>query len=147
MAKTFVVGFDSSEAASHALDRAIEEARASHGRIVVVTVDAMPLNPEGPQNFGTLDDTPVQMMPLVQPPELEPVVAAARERVEAAGVRADFMWAAGDPATEILAAARDNKADAIVLGAHHHGFFGRLLGNDVAAGVRREADCDVVVVE
>jgi nucleotide-binding universal stress UspA family protein len=147
MAKTFVVGFEASEAAGRALERAIEEARASHGRLVVVTVDEMPLNPEGPQNFGSLDDNPVDMIPLVVPPELEALMATARARVEAAGIPADFRWAAGEPAGEILAVARDEKADAIVLGAHHHGFFGRLLGNDVAAGVRREADCDVVVVE
>jgi nucleotide-binding universal stress UspA family protein len=147
MAKTFVVGFDASEAASRALDRAIEEAREAHGRVVVVTVDEMPLNPEGPQNFGSLDDNPVDMIPLVEPPELEPLLAAARARVDAAGIPADYLWAAGEPAGEILAVAREQKADAIVLGAHHHGLFGRLLGQDVAAGVRREADCDVLVVE
>jgi hypothetical protein len=56
----------------------------------------MPLNPEGPQNFGTLDDSPARMIPLVEPPELEPILAAAKERIEAAGLTVS-MWAAGDP--------------------------------------------------
>ena len=38
--------------------RAIEEARDSGRQLVVVAVLEMPLNPEGPQNFGTLDDSP-----------------------------------------------------------------------------------------
>ncbi len=147
MARTIVVGFDASDAASRALDRAIDEARASQGQLVVVAVDEMPLNPEGPQNFGTLDDSPARMIPLVQPDELEPILSAARDRVEAAGVSADYLWAAGEPTEEILGAARERKADVIVLGAHHHGFFGRLFGADVAGGIRREADCDVLVVE
>src|SRR5262245_1994500 len=147
MSKTIVVGFDASDAASRALDRAIEEARAGHGHLVVLAVDEMPLNPEGPQNFGTLDDSPARMIPLVEPEELEPLFAAARERIDAAGVTADYVWAAGEPTEEVLAVARERKADAIVLGAHHHGFFGRLFGADVAAGVRREADCDVIVAE
>jgi nucleotide-binding universal stress UspA family protein len=34
-----------------------------------------------------------------------------------------------------------------VLGAHHHGMLSRLLGADVAAVVKRDAGCDVLVVD
>jgi nucleotide-binding universal stress UspA family protein len=147
MTKTIVVGYDGGDAAARALDRAIDEARGSDAELVVVAVEAMPLSPEGPQNFGTLDDSPATMIPLVQPPELEPVFAAARERIDAAGVRADYVWAAGEPAREIIDTARDRGAATIVVGSHHHGLFGRLLGADVAGEIRREAGCEVVVVE
>jgi nucleotide-binding universal stress UspA family protein len=143
---TIVVGYDGEEPAQRALDRAIEEARGSKARLVVVAVAEMSLNPEGPQNFGTLDDTPMRMVPLVEPPELEPVFAAARSRVESAGLSADYVWAAGEPAGAIVGAARDRKATLIVVGSHHHGLLGRLLGADVAAEVKREAGCDVVAV-
>jgi nucleotide-binding universal stress UspA family protein len=145
--RTIVVGYDGEEPAERALDRAIEEARRSGARLLVVAVAEMPLNPEGPQNFGTLDDSPARMIPLVEPPELEPVFAEARERIEAAGLTADYAWAAGEPADAIVGEARDRKAELIVIGSHHGGLFSRLLGADVAAEVKRTAGCEVVVVD
>ncbi len=143
---TIVVGFDGDAASGRALDRAIEEARSAHARLVVVAVAEMPINPEGPQNFGTLDDSPARMIPLVAPPELEAVLAEARERIEAARVSADYAWAAGEPAEAIVGEARERHADMIVLGTHHHGFFSRMMGTDVAAEVKRSIGCDVLVV-
>jgi nucleotide-binding universal stress UspA family protein len=145
--RTIVVGYDGEEPAGRALDRAIAEAQDSRARLVVVAVSEMPLDPEGPQNFGTLDDSPARMIPLVEPPELAPVFARAREQVDGKGVKADFVWGVGDPATTIVDAARDRKADVVVLGAHHHGFFARVFGADVAAEVKRSAGCDVIVVD
>ena len=62
-------------------------------------------------------------------------------------MRADYVWAVGEPADAIIGAAKDHRASLIVIGSHHHGFFSRLLGTDVAAGLKREADCDVLVVD
>jgi universal stress protein A len=143
---TIVVGYDGEGAARRALDRAIEEAQGSDGRLVVLAVAEMPLNPEGPQTFGSIDSPP-EMIPLVEPPELEPILAEARERVEAAGLTADYVWAPGDPAAAIVGEARDRGADLIVVGSHHHSALGRLLGTDVAAEVKREAGCEVIAVE
>jgi nucleotide-binding universal stress UspA family protein len=95
MSKTIVVGYDDKEPAKRALERAIAEAKESGGTLVVVTVVEFPLDPEGPQSFGALDDSPARMIPLVVPPELEPVLAHARGRVAAESVQADFLWAAG----------------------------------------------------
>ena len=145
--RTIVVGYDGEDAADRALDHAIEEARASGARLVVLAVSEMPLNPEGPQNFGTLGDSPARMIPLLEPPELEPVFAEAHQRIEAAGLSADYAWAAGEPADAIVGEARDRKADLIVLGSHHGGLFSRLLGADVASEVKRSAGCDVIVVD
>lgn len=147
MAGTIVVGYDGEKAAQHALDRAIDEARGSGAHLVIVAVAEMPFNPEGPQSFGALDDTPAKMIPLVEPPELEPVLGDARRRIEAAGLSADYVWAAGNAARAIVDVARDRHAALVVVGSHHHGLLGRLLGEDVAAGVRDEAGCEVLVVE
>jgi nucleotide-binding universal stress UspA family protein len=146
MTGPIVVGYDGQEAASRALDRAIEEARSRDAELVVVAVLELPFNPEGPQSFGALDDSPAQMIPLVEPPELEPVLAAARERVEAAGLTAEYAWAAGDPAGAIVGEAEDRGASLVVLGSHHHSLLGRLLGNDVGAEVKRRVGSDVIVV-
>jgi nucleotide-binding universal stress UspA family protein len=145
--KSIVVGYDGKEPAERALERAIEEARGSGARIVVVSVAEMPLNPEGPQNFGTLDDSPARMIPLVGTPELEKLLAAARDRIEAAGLTGEYVWAAGEPSDAIVGEARDRGADLIVLGSHHHGLFSRVFGTDVAAEVKRSAGCDVIVVD
>lgn len=146
MAGTIVVGYDAGDSAQRALDRAIEEAQKAPSSLVVVAVAEMPLDPEGLQNYGTLDDSPVQMMPLVEPPQLAPILTKARERVEASGLAADYVWAAGEPAGEILGIAKERKATLIVIGSHHHGFFGRLLGADVTGEVQRDAGCDVIAV-
>ena len=142
-----MVGYDAEDAARRALDRAIEEARTRHARIVVVAVLEVPLNPEGPQNFGSYDDGPPVLMPLEAPPEVERILEEARDRIEPAGVAADYVWLAGEPANSIVGAARDRKASLIVVGTHHHSLFGRIFGEDVAAEVQREAGCDVLVVE
>lgn len=147
MSSTIVVGYDGAEPAKRALDRAIEEARSARAHLLVLAVFEMPLNPEGPQNFGTLDDSPARMIPLVEPPELEPILAEAKERVEAAGLTAEYTWAAGEPAAAIVGAAKERRAKAIVLGSHHHGFFERVFGPDVATQVKRDAGCDVIVAE
>ena len=149
MAGTILIGFDDSDVAERALDRAIEEARATGDALVVLAVLDMPFDPEGPQSFGSLTEE-AQMMPLVEPRELEPVLAKARARLEAAGLEADYVWAAGNVSEKIASAARDRDARLVVLGAHHHGFLGRLLGNDVAGEVEHELgelDLDVVVVD
>ena len=144
---TIVVGYDGNDAAERALDRAIEEAGAAGTDLVVVAVESMPLSPEGPQNFGTLDDSPARMIPLVTPPELEHLFDRARERIDDAGLEADYVWSAGEPARELVAVARDRNATMLVVGHHHHSLLGRVLGEDVAGAVRREASCEVVTVD
>jgi nucleotide-binding universal stress UspA family protein len=143
-----VVGWDGSAAAGVALDRAIEEASSADARLVVVTVSAIPLESEGPMGLGALDGPPMPL-PLGEPPEVEHLFAAARERIEPAGVSADYVWDSGEPADAIVREARNRQAGVIVLGKGHHSRLGRWLGADVAAGVERAvgADCRVIVVD
>src|SRR5690348_3950349 len=119
MAGTIVIGFDDSDGASRALDRAIAEAQSSGDTLIVVAVLEMMFDPEGPQSFGSLGETP-EMMPLVEPPALEPIFAKARARIDATEVAADYVWAVGNPADKIASTARDHDARMVVLAAHHH---------------------------
>ena len=146
MAGTILIGYDDSEGATRALDHAIAEAVSSGDPLVVLSVFEMLFDPEGPQNFGNINES-AEMIPLVEPVELEPIFAKARARVEAAGIEADYVWAVGNPADKIAATARDREARVVVLAAHHHGFLGRLIGTDVAAEVERELGTGVVVVD
>jgi len=141
-----VVGYDAKEPAQRALARAIEEATSRDVSLVVVSVEEMPLDPEGPQNFGSINE-PMRMIPIEAPEEVSEVFAEARVAVEAAGVSADYLWAAGDPAQVIADAAKDRKASAVVLGAHHHRFMDSLFGTDVPAEVEEHLGADVIVVE
>jgi nucleotide-binding universal stress UspA family protein len=144
---TIVVGYDGHESSDRALDRAIEAARDANAKLVVLSVFELPFNPEGPQNFASIEPNEVDFLPLDEPPpELEPTLARARARVEAAGLEADYEWAAGDPADSIVGTARDRSASLVVLGAHEHSWLGRLVGSDVAKEVRDRVDCEVEAV-
>jgi nucleotide-binding universal stress UspA family protein len=144
--KLIVVGYDGEEPAQRALTRAISDAKAVAGRLVVVVVAEMPVDPFEPPAFSV--GPAVVTRPLEEPSQLEPITAEAMRQAEAAGVPADYVWDAGpDPARTIIDAARDNDADEIVLGPHHHTLLERFFGEDVAVAVKREANCDVVVVD
>jgi nucleotide-binding universal stress UspA family protein len=141
-----LIAYDGSEGARRALDRGIAEARERHARLTVLSVERTVLDPNVPRNFGTLDDiADWEGQPIAPPPELVGLLAQARDKVEAAGLAADFMWAAGEPGRAIVDAARDARADVVVLGEHHHGFLAGLLGTDVAATVERELGSAVIV--
>jgi nucleotide-binding universal stress UspA family protein len=144
--RTILVGYDGLDAADRALARAVDEARAGGAKLVVLAVSEMPLNPEGPQNFGTLDDSPATMIPLTEPPELASVLGRA-------GVCGGCQPPGGLRVGRGRARAGDRRrgtrarADLVVVGHHHHGLMGRLFGEDVAAGVKRAADCEVIAVD
>ena len=141
-----LVGFDNSAAARRALERGIGEAQARKARLVVLSVFEVPLDPQVDRFFGTLDDVADwEGQPIAPPPELVGLLAEARDEVEAAGLQAQFMWAAGEPGNAIIEAARDAKVDTVVLGEHHHGFLAGLFGSDVAAAVERELGSAVIV--
>ena len=74
------------------------------------------------------------------------ILTRARDRAALKGARhivveADF----GDPATRIIEAARDRKADAIVVGSRGHGRLAGLLLGSVAQKVTSLASCPVIV--
>ena len=141
-----LVGFDDSAAARRALERGIAEAQARNARLIVLSVFEVPLDPQVDRFFGTLDDVADwKGQPIAPPPELVGLLAQARDEVEAAGLHAEFMWAAGEPGNAIIEAARDAKVDTVVLGEHHHGFLAGLFGSDVATAVERELGSTVIV--
>jgi nucleotide-binding universal stress UspA family protein len=144
--RRILVGFDGSEGGRRALDRAIAESRGSRAHITVLSVANMPLDPEAPRYFGTLDDiSDREGAALAPPPDVVAHLTEARERLNAAGLDAELTWAAGEPAHAIVETARTIGAGVIVLGEHHHGFLGNVFGADVDAAVQREAGCEVIL--
>jgi nucleotide-binding universal stress UspA family protein len=51
----------------------------------------------------------------------------------------------GDPRDEIVAAAKENKTDLIVMGSNNRGAINRLLVGSTARGVLDHTPCDVLV--
>ena len=144
--RRILVGYDGSAGAQRALERAIEEAQKTRGRITVVSVLNVPLDPDVPRNFGTLDDiSDREGEALSPPPDVVEHLTEARDRLAAAGIDADLTWGAGPPGDVIVNAAERVRADVIVVGEHHHGFLARFVGADVGADVQHAAGCDVIL--
>ena len=141
-----LVGYDGSDGARRALDRAVAQARETHGHITVVSVANLPLDLDVPRNFGTLDDiSSEEGLPFEPPPEVVAHLQEAGQILAAAGIDPELTWAAGDPGQEIVETAKRIGARTIVLGEHHHGFLSKVFGGDVGAGVQREAGCTVIL--
>ena len=144
--RRILVGYDGSEGGRRALDRAVDEARESRAHVTVISVANVPLDPNVPRYFGTLDDiSDREGAQLSPPPDVVAHLTEARDRLARAGIDADLTWAAGEPGSVIVETARRIRAHVIVLGEHHHGFLGSLFGADVDAEVKREAGCDVIL--
>ncbi|RBI61317.1 universal stress protein [halophilic archaeon] len=72
-------------------------------------------------------------------------VRRAREALDAAGVEVDVVETSGDPAEEILDAARDRDADAICVGGRKRSPAGKALFGSVVQSVVLNADRPVIV--
>jgi nucleotide-binding universal stress UspA family protein len=144
--KRILVGYDGSAGAQRALERAAEEAQGARGRVTVLSVVNVPLDPDVPRNFGTLGDiSELEEAALSPPPDVVRQLTDARDRLAEAGVAAELTWGAGPPGHVIAETASRIHADLIVVGEHHHGLLARFLGGDVGADVQREAGCEVIL--
>lgn len=140
--KTLLIATDFSELAARAVLQGVELARSAGAGLILLHVVE---NTWYPGTFG------VGPMPL---PDFEQQIkAAARDRLEAIrkelvppGMSCRTLLADGVPWSEIVRAARDEKADLIVVATH--GFTGlkhALLGSQ-AERVVRHSPCPVLTV-
>lgn len=119
-ARRIVVGYDDSDAAGRALDRAA--ALAGYGSSLTV-VNVVPHSAE---HGDVLDH--------------------AREHLLGRLVDASYVRAVGDPAAGLVETARALEADLVVVGRREGHVFRRLVLGSVSAKVVRGAPCDVLVV-
>ena len=129
-----VVGYDGSDGAKRALDRAIALA-GGDGRLTVVAAAEIHAR-AGITEGARLDPSEIER----RREDLEEAKGILAER----GVDAEMLEAQGDPGDVILNSAKD--ADLVVVGSRGLNPFQRLLLGSVSSKVVHRAECDVLVV-
>ena len=134
IAKRIVVGYDVSDAARRAVDRAAE--LAGYGTTVTVVSVAPSVSSNG-------------LPPLADPDDVERarrLVDEARTHLLARHVTVSTHDPIGDPADQIAETAEELGADLVIVGTHNGNVVGRLLLGSTSTGVLHRAPCDVLVV-
>jgi nucleotide-binding universal stress UspA family protein len=72
------------------------------------------------------------------------VLAWAREALERRGLRAEGEWRRGDPAAQILDAARESESDVIVVGSRGHSAIREMVLGGITHRILRHAPCNVL---
>jgi nucleotide-binding universal stress UspA family protein len=78
--------------------------------------------------------------------QAESLVTKIADLLRSKGFKATHVVEQGDPASKILDAARDWRADLVVIGSHGHKGIGRFLIGSVSEAIARHADCSVEIV-
>jgi nucleotide-binding universal stress UspA family protein len=130
-----LVAYDGSDASQRALERVIRFMKEAE--VALVTV-ARPIYRD-PRYTGYADPKDED--------EQRRVLFGARDALASAGIAATGYAPVGDPADEILAAAKTFEAELIVMGARSLGTVGRLVLGSVSTKVMHESDSDVLIVK
>ena len=132
-----VVGFDGSEHARKALQRAAD---ISDGATVAVVSAA---------NVSSFMRDPAGGVAAVDPADAEARASAlkeAREYLEGRGINGVYVEGHGRPADVIVEEAKESGADLIVVGTRGHGAVTQLFMGSVSTNVVHHAPCDVLIV-
>lgn len=139
---TVLVAVDQSEYAKRALKTAIWLAKSADARLVAVHVVPPPPAAEGvaPTALEKLEKAYISMGSRI-------LADLAWEASTKHGFKIDTLLETGDAREKILAAAKENSADIIVIGSRGMGKIGRLLLGSVSQSVVQNAKVPVLVVK
>jgi nucleotide-binding universal stress UspA family protein len=135
--KNIVVGYDGSEQAKAALDRAAELARTGASVTVATAVGIGIHGPSG-RSMGARDEDEVARQ--------SEVLDAGVAYLKAKGIDAKSVEGEGDAADVIIEAANEAKADLIIVGTRGLNAAKRALLGSVSTKVAHHASCDVLIV-
>jgi nucleotide-binding universal stress UspA family protein len=136
MAPRILIAVDGSEVSQRALAR-VARFLKEEAEVALVTV-ARPIYRDPPYT-GYADPKDEE--------EQRKVLFAARDVLDRAGIAATGLAPVGDPADEILKAAKQFEAELIVMGARSLGTMERLVLGSVSTKVIQESACDVLIVK
>jgi nucleotide-binding universal stress UspA family protein len=134
VAKRIVVGYDGSDAARRAIDRAAE--LAGYGTTVTVVSVAPSVYANGLPRLADPDDVE----------RARRLVHEARNHLVARHVTVSTRDPIGHPAEQIVETAEELGVDLVIVGRHNGNVVGRLLLGSTSTGVLHRAPCDVLVV-
>jgi nucleotide-binding universal stress UspA family protein len=135
--KRIVVGYDESEPAKRALERAAELAKAFNSELIVTSI--APITTNIGRSAGPIDST--------DPPSAHiEELKHARTYLEGQGLQAEYAPGIGHPAETIAQLAKDREADLVVLGTREPSVIARLFGQSVSESVAHMVHCDVLIV-
>jgi nucleotide-binding universal stress UspA family protein len=136
MAPWILIAVDGSAVSQRALDRAATFLK-EEAEVALVSV-ARPIYRDPPYT-GYADPKDEE--------EQRKVLFAARDVLDRAGIATTGLAPIGDPADEILKAAKQLEAELIVMGARSLGPVERLVLGSVSTKVMHESGCDVLIVK
>jgi nucleotide-binding universal stress UspA family protein len=133
-----VLGYDESDGARLALERAATLAKAFGSELIVASV--APVVTSIGRSAGAIDST--------DPPEAHiEELKHAKSYLDGEGLqKAEYLPGIGEPAETIAELAKDRDADLVVLGTHEPNALGRLFGQSVSESVAHKVHCDVLIV-
>ncbi len=142
MFQTIVVGIDGSKAGAHALEIALELAKATGDGVVLCHA----LDPASLVALAGYEAPyPADAVESLRQAAMQ-TLADALAAAKANGVAAASELLEGDPTDAILRCARNHHAGLIAMGTHGRGGIKRLLLGSVAEGVLRRATVPVMTV-
>jgi nucleotide-binding universal stress UspA family protein len=131
--KSIIIGYDGSEHADRALDRA---AAIANGATLIV-VAAVPVS--------AYRGSPSAVDP-IQAEEARKSLERAKERLQGSSAPVRTVESHGDPADALVNAAKEEGADLIVVGTRGLNFAERAVLGSISTKVVHHAHCDVLVV-
>ena len=145
--KTIVVGYDGSDPAKRALERAASLAEKLGTSLVVTSVAEPVAVAEDPYVPGdAIGLAAPAIIPVPDRAEASRELSEARETLKGRAVEVTYEATVGDAAQGIVEVAEKHDAVMIVVGTREPRFVDRLLGGDVSEAVSRRAHRDVLIV-
>ena len=143
-----LVGIDGSAPSLKAVDFAADLASKYNAELILLKVvgDRPPELDPAVEEYARSEHIPLPEAELTLTMADNILDHARRQALSSGATQVSVEPSFGDPAAQIIAAARDHQADLIVIGSRGHGRLAGLLLGSVAQKVVSLACCPVVVV-
>ena len=140
--QTILVGIDGSEGSTRAAAHAAAIARHWDARLLLVTVVRAP---EGWWGIGGAPPAPEALAEALARGQKE-ILSEVTNQVDLEGINHETIEDLGDPAGRLIAVAKDENADLMVIGRRGAGLAERVLLGSVADRVAHHSDVPVLLV-